>query len=1387
MQGVPLSALAFSSPHTVFGPTVDPVTSRTYVRDRAHDSTISWGKGTRTLDSIDNNTLLNRSEELKNNHSVTSPSKNHRQHDVTSFRISDASRTFSVWANGPPQCREMEMKINDVMVMNNRIREAERMKAEIQGRKKGVSMQDKRGNMMMNEREYEWEKETRRENGNRNERVEDENVRGKKKEREKEKEKAEKAEKEEEEGDDSIIQDPRSLDGLCDEFHHLMRQLEGTGTGTSIHTRTSSKPLSSLLAMSQPISQPMSGISLNRSIDSPRCLKDDIISNQSIERPMHDTACQRTKEQKTFSDHENENCNRNSNEYENKVKIKSDEKKSVGVAKEGEEEDIEGDAMDGITLIDAIKSMTYMQQQRGQEGEQEQGSSQHQILGALQNRISSDIARMRDRLKDQTGEGVVLPVVASSSSSSSSSFSSSTSSSHHHSALFSSSSSSSTHPSYPSSSSVLPSNHLSNRNRSHVPGEGSSFAEHRSIRDNNTGNTISTHGKGRYNTVNQIEFNDFKGDSIDRDGSHSLSGSNQSTEYTGRIVVPFKSGASNADAVAIYDVKKSKIDGRLDAKHCEDNRVRENNDSVGDRQDEDTQLQGIQEDVRYITQKSTVPANQFNRIGSWVESGSRSHHTGTKIRVRKPLHAEGRDRTIEFRNARENKSENENEYERQKNVKMFRVDENVNDNKNNDSFGMGTRRLSKAKHVTKEKKNIQKVQNKEILSRSTRALKQSAERIIDPSSSSSYALPSSSLPSSPSASFPSPSASSFSPSSSPTRAISKHADIEEVKREKKGMRGKDIGGGNRVIASKRSARQSAGEGKGVEVGEEVGNDGEEEGAQGEKIEDEEKDSGKGEDKQINEEEGKKSKEEEKEEGEEALDDKTEENVESRISDESDSEDNDNNDDNNDDNRDNEKLSKENNNKSNNKIKRNARFMRNSTIHATHPTRVSSIRQSFNDFLEADQHSHSHSRNKCAVMTTQDTKQQPRDRSDKGENDGESSTGVEVSTVSVAAKANRYQKKYKAIMTAASGKEDENIGEEKNGGEEREGVNKSGIEKGGSRWKRENDNAYMGRKDFTLRVPSTALKRGSGENNLSRRSVKDRSSKECSVSVAIGGMFIKSYYEEERSRYHQKIDTICSSSSESEGEQWSGWNADSEEEEEEEEEIKLERVEKIKGKIKNKKKGKKEKGLVIEVDSWIGNSDEGDKTYKSAVNRKRGEKKKRVERKKSKINEKESDKIYRETKGVDEEEGDDYDNNNYCNDNEEESSEEMIRYRRGEKDWSDYIRIPRYTESEEQKQEVEVDEDEGEDEGEEENQGEAGELDFEDEGEGKEAGEEESDERRAQKEGSGEPCDVTERYSHWLHKLFYCFYHYVLCLVLSCLVLSCLVLSYLTLMFIYNTM
>jgi hypothetical protein len=1353
MQGVPLSALAFSSPHTVFGPTVDPVTSRTYVRDRAYDSTVSWGKGTRTFDSVDNNTSLNGSEEIKNNHSVTSTSKNHRQHDKTSLRMSDASRTFSVWANGPLQCREMEMKINDVIFLNNRIK-GERIKAEIQGRRQGVNMQVKKGNMVMNERDYEWENETRRENGNKNERGEDENVKGKKKEKVERKEEGNEGDE-----DDSRIHDPRSLDGLCDEFHHLMRQLEGTGTST--HTRTSSRPVSSPLPMpqpiSQPMSQPMSGRFLNKSIDSPRCLKNDLTSNQSLERHMHDTAYLRTKEQKSFSDHENENCNKNSNEYESEVKIE-DDTQTVDVAKGVDEEDTEGDAMDGISLIDAIKSMTHMQQQQQQQIGQEQnrgqgqGSNQQQVVGALQNRISSDIARMRERLKDQTGENVLLPVAASSSSSSSlsphpsafpSSSSSSSSSSSPHLSTLPSSTSSSTHPSYPSSSSVLVSDHLSNRNVSHVPGEGSSFADHRPTRDNKAGNKIPSHNENQYYAVNQIEFNDFKCDKVDRDGSHLLSGSIQSTEYTGPIVTPLKSGTSNADAVANFDELKSRIEGRQDAKYRDDRKVKMNNGRADDRQHKVTQLQGTQEDVRCIIQESRIPAIRYNRIGSWVESGSGSHHTGTEILVRKPIQAGGRDRTGEFRDVREHRSENEKEYEREENVKMFRVEENVNNNKNNDSDCMVPKRLSKEKYVTKENKNIQKVQNRDVERRSRRAFKQSAERTVNPSSSSSFALPSSSLPSSPSASFPSSSASASSPSSSLTRGISKHAGIEGVKRGKEGKRGKDTGDRNRVIASKRRVRQSTGEEIGVEEGEEggeVGNDGEGEGTEGKEIEDEE--------------EGKEEKEEEEE--EKAVDDKTEEDDESKISDESDSEDNDNNDDN----YGNEKLSKEFKNKKN-RIKRDAKFMRNSTIHATHPTRVSSIRQSFDDFLEADQSNQNHIRNKCAVTTTQDTKHQPRGRKDKAENDGESSMGVEVSTVSVTAKPNRYQEKYKAIMTAASDVEEEDNGEEKNGEEEKEGgVNRSGIEKDGSRGKKENESAYMGRKDPTLGVSSTALRRGSGEKNLSRRTVKDRSAKERPVNVAIGGIFIKSYYEDERNKYHQKIDNICSG--ESEEEQWSGWNADLEDEDEDKD-IELERVEKIKGKIKNKRCKKEGKGLIIEVDSSIGNSDEGDNRCKSAVYKNRGVKKNRVETKKFRSNKKGNDKKCQETKGVEEKVSDGIDNSDCSNDNEEESSEGIVRYRRGEKDWSDYIRTPRYTESEEQKQEGDGKVEGAEDWDEEEQKQDEVEGEDEDEGEkddeGEEEGEEEEDEISAHRDGAGEPCDVTERYSHclaWLHTLFYCF-------------------------------
>jgi hypothetical protein len=1343
MQGVPLSALAFSSPHTVFGPPVDPVTSRTCVRDRAHDSTVSWGKGTRTFDSIDNHTFLNGSEAIKNNHSVTSPIKNHRQHDVTSLRMSDASRTFSVWANGPPQCREMEMKINNVIFLNHQIKAAERLKSEIQGNRQGVNMQVKKGNMVLNERECEWEKETRRENGNKNERVEDENVRGKKKEKEKAEER-----KEEGEEDDSRIHEPRSLDGLCDEFHHLMRQLEGTGTGTSTRTRTSSKPLSSSPTMprpiSQPMSQPISGRFLNRSIDSPRRLKNDLISDQSLGRQMHDY--QRRKEQKLFSDHEYENCNKSSNEYENKVKIKSDDRQTGEAAKEGEEEDVEGDAMDSITLIDAIKSMTHMQQQqqqeRGQQQGQERGQQQgqgcslQQVVGALQNRISSDIARMRDRLKDQTGEGVALPVAASSSSSSSSSSS--------HPSTFPSSSSSSTHHSYPSSSSILSSNHPSNRNVSHVPGEGSSFADHRPTRDNNAGNTIPIHDIGRYNTVNQIEFIDFKGDTIDRDGSRSLTGSIQSTEYTERIVTPLKSGARNADA-------KGNFDGQnRGATFDKDERVYKNTECVGDRQDENTLLQGTQEDVRYITQESTEPANQYNRTGSWVESGSRSHLTGTEIRVRKPIQAGGTDRTIDFLDLREYKSENEDEYDREENVEVFRVDENVNDDNNNHSDGMGTRRVSKAKHVTRENKNFRSIQNKNVESRRTRAFKQSAGRTVNPVSSSSYALPSSSLHSAPSASFP---LSSSSPSSSPMREISKHAGMERVKRGKKGKRGKDIGGGTRVIASKRRARQSAGEEKGVEEGdegEEEGNNGngEGEGTEGKEIKDEEEDTGGGKEKHVNEE-------------EEAGEDETEEDDESRISDESDSEVDDNNDDNNDDNHDNEELSKENKNKNNNKIKRDAKFLRNSTIHATHPTRVSSIRQSFNDFLEADQHSHNH--NHCAITTTQDTKQQPRDRRDKADNDGERSIVEKVSDASIGRQSNRYQEKYKAIMTAALGEEGENNGEEKNGEEEKEGegASKSGIGKDGLRWQKENENAYMGRKDSTLGVSSTALKRGSGEKNLSRRTVKDSSNKEGSVNVAqehsvnvaIGGMFVKSYYEDERSKYHQKSDDVCSSSSsgDSEEEQWSGWNADSEGEgeEEEEEEIELVTTEGKEKENRTNKKGCKDRegGQVIEVDSSIGNSDEGHKRYKSAENKSRGEIKKRLETKKSTSIKKRSDKKCYGTKGGEEKVGEYYDIDDNGDDNEEESGEKIARYKRGERDWSDFIRAPRYTESEEQKKEGEVEEDGYEDEvgGEE---GDEGEI------EGEVEGEEEEDEMSAHRKGR-EPCDVTERYSHclaWVHML-----------------------------------
>ena len=141
-----------------------------------------------------------------------------------------------------------------------------------------------------------------------------------------------------------------------------------------------------------------------------------------------------------------------------------------------------------------------------------------------------------------------------------------------------------------------------------------------------------------------------------------------------------------------------------------------------------------------------------------------------------------------------------------------------------------------------------------------------------------------------------------------------------------------------------------------------------------------------------------------------------------------------------------------------------------------------------------------------------------------------------------------------------------------------------------------------------------------------------------------------------------------------------------------------------------------------------------------MNKSRSEKKTRVETKKSKINRKGNGKKYREAKGVEEKVGDDYDNNDSSNEKEEESSEEMIRYRRGEKDWSDYIRTPRYTE--EQKQEVDGAEDGDED-----------------EVEGQEGDEGEEEEMRAHREGRGEPCDVTERYTHclaWLHTLFYCF-------------------------------
>ena len=1199
MQGVPLSALAFSSPHTVFGPTVDPASSRMdslhirpYLRDRAHDSTGSWGRGTRTFDSMDTYTLLNRSEEIKNSHPVTSTSKDHYQHDMTSLRMSDASRTFSVWANGPPQCREMEMKINDAIFLNNRIKEAERIKLEKQGERQGASMQLQKEIKMMNVREYEMERETRRGDGNNSMREEEgENIRGK--------EKKEKDEDEDE--DDSRIQDPRSLDGLCSEFHYLMSQLEGAGAGTGTSKRTPSKPLSSSLPMSQPMS---------------RCLRSpnsDSKSNQLPERSILDSAFQGRSEENGLFNRDSEYENENKNECEKKVMMVAEDRNAIGAiesleaVEEGEEEDIKGDALHGITLIDAIKSMTRMQQQEQQQrGQgQEQCCSQHELVGALQNRISSDIARMRDRLKDQTGEGVLLPIAASSSSSSSSSSS-------FRSSTFPPSSSSSTYPSYPSSS-VQPSDHPSNRNVSHVPREGSSFAD--------------------------------------------------------------------------------------------------------------------------LVQESTVRASQHDRIGSWVESGSRSHHTGTEIRERKPLHSEGRDRTTEFRDVREDKSVYEYEYERESNVKMFRVNEDMNDNNNNDSDRMSTRRLSRAKHVTKANNCMQNIENKEILSRRTKAFKQSTERTIDPISSSSHALPSSSLPSSPSAYFPSSSASSSSLSSSPMREVSKHAGMERVKR------GNDIGGGKRVIASKTRARQSAGEEKGVEEG---GNDYEGEGTEGKEVEDEEKDSGGGEEKLVNEEEVKEEKEEE-EEQEELGEDKTEEDDKSRISDESDSEQED---DNNDDNDDNRELSKVIENK--NKMKKDAKFMRNTTIHATQPTRVSSIRQSFNNFLEADQHSHS--LNQCAVTTIQDTEQLTGDRRDKVENDGESSMGVAVSDVSIAKKSGRYQEKYRAIMTAALSEEEEENGEEKKRGDEKECAKKSGIMRDRLRWKRGYMNPCKGGKESTSKAYSTAPIRGSGEKNLSRRIVKDRSSKERSASVAIGGIFSKSYYEDQGNKYHRSFDYVCSSG-ESEGEQWSVWNADLDDEgEEEAEEIELETAEEKEKEIGMKKEGCKEReeGLAVEADISIVNSRTGDKRDKSAVNKSRSKKEYRVETKKSKSNKKRNGKNYHETNGVEDKERDDHDNDDNSDDNEEESSDEIIRYRRGKKDWSDYIRAPRYIESEDQEQEGEVEgaEEEEEDEGENKEEGEGGEEEV-DEGEGEEEEEDEEEETSTHREGRGEPRDVTERYSHCL--------------------------------------
>ena len=422
-----------------------PRQPQSYLRDRAHDSTVSWGTGSCTVDSRNTNHMSNQFKEIGKNQSMSSP-KREKQYNTKSLNVSDSAsnnsfRTSSVWSNGPPQCREIDFNISRMRDSNNRSNDMKRMES---GRDE-YSLSLKRQEVM---KQNKWENrcegdkviDMRKNNSDRykkeivgmNVEVEDKEMRyGEVEEREREKNK-----------ENSSIHGPRSLDVLCSEFHVLMKQLEtssvvtGTATGTATGAATGSatgtgagsikhiysKHLSpslptplpicmpTQLPLPLPMAMPVSERYQTDFNESTSCLNDQISSYQSLERMHHEALLKIEEQKKTISNQKNENKNIKEYDYRSESQIRENGADMIGVVQaiEKKKDIIE------IIPVYASESVKCMQQDE----EQDQLRSHHHT-GPLRSKVSTNTSQLYERVEQIRGD--LMPCTAASSSSSSSS------------------------------------------------------------------------------------------------------------------------------------------------------------------------------------------------------------------------------------------------------------------------------------------------------------------------------------------------------------------------------------------------------------------------------------------------------------------------------------------------------------------------------------------------------------------------------------------------------------------------------------------------------------------------------------------------------------------------------------------------------------------------------------------------------------------------------------------------------------------------------------------------------------------------------------------------------------------------------------------------------